>query len=211
MGRLGIRIANAVLFSLCCFQLAHVFNAISADLLMPAPDVFEAPSQIAALAPRDWDERKPILDRNLFAAQLFPAPPPEPEPEPEPLLEETKLPVRLLGTLLSAVSGNSTAAIAENGSRSHELLHVGDQLERHPQAQVAKIERGRVILQNGARREELLLVEDKTSMPPRRDAPTRSARRTPTAPAPRLPPVPGPSSRFPASVFLPAPRSTASK
>jgi general secretion pathway protein C len=175
MGQLGIRIANVALFTVCCFQVASVVNHVSADFLMPGPASFAASAVPAARGPRDWDERKAILDRNLFGAQIF-AGDFFPEPEPQEDLEETRLPVQLLGTQLSSIREHSKAAIADRGARNTELLHEGDSLEKHPQARLIRIERGRVILDNKGRREELLLAEA-TNLPAARSKPNRSSRR----------------------------------
>ena len=187
MGRLGIRIANAALFTLCCFQVAGVFNKVSADLLMPDGPSFASVATAAPHTPRSWADRQPILDRNLFGAQVF-AQELEPEPEPQEDLEETRLPLRLLGTHLSSVREHSRAAISDTSGRESELLHEGDSLSKHPQARLLRIERGRVILQNGAHREELLLDEEAglaaaAPPPPSRDA-RRSRRTASTAQAP---------------------------
>ncbi len=175
MGRLGIRIANVALFTLCCFQVASVFNRVSANLLMPGSASFASTAEPAVHVPRDWDDRKPILDRNLFGAQIF-SEEFEPEPEPQEDLDKTKLPIRLLGTQLSSVRANSKAAISEKSGRDYELLHEGDTLEKHPRVQLVRIERGRVILQNGTRREELSL-DEASNLPAAPTRPTRSARR----------------------------------
>jgi general secretion pathway protein C len=173
MGRLGIRIANAALFTLCCFQVASVFNEVSADLLMPDSASFASIAPATAQAPRSWAERQAILDRNLFGAQIL-GEQLALEPEPEDL-EETRLPVRLLGTQLSSVREHSKAAISDTSGREHELLHEGDTLAKHPQARLVRIERRRVILQNGALREELLLDEESAVAPTRvQDAMRRS-------------------------------------
>jgi len=157
MGRLGIRIANVALFSLCCFQVAAVFNRVSADFLMPSPASFASGTAPDAVAARSWDQRKPILDRNLFGAKMFAEVVPEIEIEEE--LEQTKLPLRLLGTQVHSVGENSKAAVTDKAGRFRELLYIGDSLERHPQVKLIKIERGRVILQNQGRQEELLLAK----------------------------------------------------
>ena len=175
MGRLGIRIANAVLFTLCSFQVASMVNDVSADALRPGPPSFaSAAAAPVANQPPGWEARKPILERNLFGAQMFA----EIEPEPEPVedLEETTLPVRLLGTQLHSIRANSKAAIAAKGARDHELLYEGDTLEKHPQARLIRIERGRVILDNRGRREELLLA-DATAVNSRPTPPPRDSRR----------------------------------
>ena len=183
MGRLGIRIVNGLLFALCSFQVAGVFNKVSAELLMPAAASFAFVPPRATDVGGDWSDLEPILERNLFGAQIVPIALPEPEPEEK--LDETKLPLQLLGTLLSDNPKTSTAAIADKGAADHELLREGDQLARHQHVRVARIERGRVILQNRDRREELLLNEDQplaaASFSPRALRPDRRSSRRPSA------------------------------
>jgi general secretion pathway protein C len=195
MGQLGIRIVNGLLFTLCCFQVASVFNKVSADLLMPAAASFAVTAPSEATAATSWDDRKPILDRNLFGAQILPVA--RPISEPSENLEETKLPLQLLGTLLSDDSTLSTAAIAETGNPDHELLREGDVLARHARVRVAAIERGRVILQNGDRREELLLSEDPippTGRPSLAKRDSRRGRRPSVRRRPTVPTVPTPAA-----------------
>ena len=177
MGRLGIRIANVALFTLCCFQVANVVNDVSADLLMPGPASFSSAVAPDPVVERSWAERTPILDRNLFGAQIFAAA--EPTPTPVENLEATKLPLRLLGTQVSSVREHSKAAIADSAGRDPEVLHEGDPFAKHPEARLVRIERRRVVLQNGARREELRLDdEDAVEPPPVRAAARRTSRRS---------------------------------
>lgn len=181
MARLGIRIANVALLTLCCFQTAAVFNKVSADLLMPGAASFaEAPAPVADVR-RTWDDRKPILDRNLFGAQIAGAFEPEPEPED---LQATRLPVRLVATQVHSVRENSKAAISDKSGRAEEVVYEGDFLDKHPQARLVRIERGRVILQNQGRREELLLAEVKGGRQPKRTDRKRRSRRSAAKPAP---------------------------
>jgi type II secretion system protein C len=158
------------------------------------PEIRSLPAtdQPVALAQRSWADREPILTRNLFGAQIV-APPPEPEPEPD--LEETKLPLELLGTLLAADRSNSQAVISERGTPEPTLLREGEPLERYPQAKIARIERKRVILKNGSKHEELLLSEKVAAKNPRaaRTASRRSSRRSVTRQA-RTPAQPKASS-----------------
>lgn len=190
MGRFGIRITNVLLAALCLFQIAGVVNAVKEDSQAPAIAAYDVADQAAPPKTRSWADRQPILDRNLFGAQIVAAPP-EPEPEPEEELEETKLPLMLVGTLLSDVATKSTAAITERGRTVPELLYVGDRLERHPKVKIAAIERGRVILQNGAKREELLLSEVAvaSTRPASRPTSPRSSRRSTTRRTPRTQPT----------------------
>jgi len=132
MRRLGIRIANVALFTLCCFLLADVFNKISADLLLPSGGAAPPPAPAPERRVRSWDERKPILQRNLFGAQVVSDPIAYSEPEPEDI-EKTELPLQLLGTIASD----------------------------NPETALERIERRRVILLNGESREELNLEDRK--------------------------------------------------
>jgi type II secretion system protein C len=188
MGRLGIRIANAVLFILCSFQVANVVNKVGADALRPGPADLAPTSEPSVIAPPSWDSRQAILDRNLFDAQIFASA--EPEIEIVEELEETKLPVLLLGTQFSSVREHSKAAIADRGAREHQVLREGEALEKHPQARLVRIERGRVILDNQGRREELVLAEaapGESQRPlPRseRQSQRRASRPAPAPPAP---------------------------
>jgi general secretion pathway protein C len=169
----GIRIANVALFTLCCFLVADVFNDISAEFLMVARAAAPAPPAVESLRARGWEERRPILERNLFGAQIAAMPAP-PLPVDE-LLTATKLPLRLLGTVLSLDPATSRATIEDKSSRKHEVLRTGDSLQAYAQVEVAAIERGRVILLNEDRREELRLQENSRPTAP---VPKRTARRS---------------------------------
>jgi type II secretion system protein C len=180
MGRLAIRIANVALFVLCAYLTADVVNAVNGEVLIPGllpprPRA-EAPTDAAPSDRRSWEDRRVILDRNLFGAQL--AGDALPAQEPEEDLEKTKLPLRLLGTAAALDPALSSAAIEDLGKRQHEVVRVGDRLSGHGEVQVAAIERRRVVLQNGPRREELSLDEEELAKAvARRPPPRRAARR----------------------------------
>ena len=93
-------IANAALFTVCCFLVANTANAVfSAMLVGPSGEAAAAPAARPATA-KSWKDREVILSRNLFNASLLaPQRPVEPEPE---VLEATKLPLALLGTAACA-------------------------------------------------------------------------------------------------------------
>ena len=160
MRRLGIRIANVALFTLCCFLLADVFNKISADLLLPSGGAAPPPAPAPERRVRSWDERKPILQRNLFGAQVVSDPIAYSEPEPEDI-EKTELPLQLLGTIASDNPETARATIWDEKERHHQVLRTGDQLEHHADVRLERIERRRVILLNGESREELNLEDRK--------------------------------------------------
>jgi general secretion pathway protein C len=174
LGQLGIRFANIALFVTCTYLTAGVVNDVGGEWLAPAPAAAAAPPPDFSASRAQWTERQPILDRNLFGAQL--AGEDVPEPEPDEKLEETRLPLRLLGTAAADRAELSTAAIEDKGSKEHQVVRIGDRLEKHPNVEIVSIERKRVVLQNGARREELVLDEDAPPSPPTR----RTARRART-------------------------------
>lgn len=178
MGRWVIRSVNVGIFVLCCFLAAGVFNRISAEMLS-TPPVSAPPSARAQTAPgRTWQDRKAIVDRNLFGAQLGSGEPVLVEPEED--LAKTRLPLRLLGTAASPEPTRSTAAVEDQNTREHEVVRVGDHLQNHPTVEVLRIEPRRIVLQNGARREELVLDETLDTSGPRVAA-ARPARRAPPA------------------------------
>ena len=158
--RLCLRIGNAVLLTFCCFLLANIANQVSAALLeksgakgveLPLSPV-GAPEEAPA---KTWRER--ILDRNLFGAALIvTAPTPEPEPEQ---LEKTELPLELAGTVASDARSARMASIWNQKRREYQVLRPGDRLEHHPEVELARVERGRVVLRNGDELEELLLAD----------------------------------------------------
>jgi type II secretion system protein C len=177
MGPVGIRIANAALFVLSCFLVANVINEASESALTPVgPPVLPQHESVEA-RDRGWNVRKTILDRNLFGAQVGTIPTVVVESTEQ--LEKTRLPLRLLGTISSSDQTVASAAIEDTGSRQHEVVKVGDNLKRHSDVEVIRIDRKRVILQNGTRQEELLLAEEtptNISKRPSRKKPKRSRR-----------------------------------
>jgi len=126
-----------------------------------------------------WEDRQVILERNLFGAQVVDAPAP-PDPEPDEPMEETRLPLKLLGTIASDDQRVASAAIESNQTRQHEVVKVGDTLTAHAGVSVERIERGRVVLRNDGKREVLTLDEEAlgrmASAPP--PSSRRSARRS---------------------------------
>ncbi len=167
MGQLGIRAANVVTFVLCCFLVAGVVNRIIEDQLAPdyTSGIYE--ERVEGIEQHTWDERKVILDRNLFGAEVAKAParpiptaPPPPPPVQTPLVE-TRLPLKLLGTMAAEPMRLSTAVIQNTRAHKHEVVQVGDHIKEHESVIVLAIEPRRVILQNGGKREELVLEEKK--------------------------------------------------
>lgn len=153
MARYVSWLANAALLMLCCALIASTTNAVFAAWLTPepvvaAPDAAGAP----ALAERGWNDRQVILARNLFNASLL-APPRTGPIVVDEDLEETKLPLTLLGTFASPDPEIARAAIDDKEARTHLVLKVGDEIQ-NGRAKLIRIERRRIVLsENGTLRE----------------------------------------------------------
>jgi type II secretion system protein C len=183
MGPWLIKALNFMLLGASCYLVADAVTEIGGEALEPPPlqneVVRPAESTEAALV-----SPNAILDRNLFGAQLagevqLNAAPDESEAE----LEETKLPLRLLGTAAATDTFRSRAAIQDEKLRKHLVVGIGDEIEGHTRVRVKDIQRTRVVLDNRGKLEELLLHEDGprvAAAPPRRPTPgARQARRAP--------------------------------
>jgi general secretion pathway protein C len=181
MATVGIRLANVVLFVLSCSVAANVITDVAASVVvpsrMPTPPV---PEIQTAAAPR-WQDRQVILDRNLFGAQVVDDPVVAEAP-PDEDIEETKLPLTLLGTISSEDQRVASAAIQNSTTREHEVVKVGDYLTGLDQVRVERIDRGRVVLLNRNEREVLTLEEDTGATlaraVPQVDRSSRASRRT---------------------------------
>ncbi|MCH7708319.1 MAG: hypothetical protein IH884_07500, partial [Myxococcales bacterium] len=90
-------VVNAGLLVLCCFLVANTANTVFASLLTPAPDPALPAALGSAPTKMSWEDRQVILDRNLFGSKLVATAVPELDPLAD--LEETGLPLQLIGTL----------------------------------------------------------------------------------------------------------------
>lgn len=167
MNRTVLWIANGALLVLCCFLAARVATALAAEWIAPAPSAAEPPERRAELPERDWSERRAILDRNLFNVSTLEPEPAAPEETPEEL-EETQLPLELLGTAASADPERSWAAVKDLEQGTHQIVRVNDVLKE--EARVLRIERRRLVLQNGSKHEELALGEEEGPSSARRSS-----------------------------------------
>lgn len=169
VNKYAVYVLNGVLGVLACFLLATIVTAV-----IPEPDPESAslaPATVAPPQPKGWDERKVILERNLFNASTLA---PVVVEDPDADLEATKLPLKLLGTVAGGTD-QSWAAVLDTETGQHMVVRVDDLLK--DRAQVLRIERRRIVLQNGAKREELALEGDAGDAGVTRTA----ARATPTA------------------------------
>lgn len=150
---------NAALAVLCCWIAAGLLADVTAELLVPAPTLPATSAAPAAPAPRTWQSRQAILDRNLFKASTA-------TPGSEAIAEElaaTKLPLKLLGTVAAGDERRSWAAVEDLEKRQHLVVRVQDRLQG--KAEVVRIERRRIVLRNGGRLEELALDEGQPPQP----------------------------------------------
>ncbi len=175
----GLRIANFLLFVFSCFMVADIGNRLIEGALTP----IEAPPAPAAArtgaSEPSWTDRQVILDRNLVGSGKG-----EPQIDVNALLEafadqdleETKLPLTLLGTIASSDQRVASAALQNNASRKHEVVKVGDRLQQFPDVEVIAIHRQRVVLNNKGRREELKIDDEGPAVAARRPPPRRKSR-----------------------------------
>lgn len=80
--------------------------------------------------------------------------PPAPE---EASLPHTKLPLRLVATVVRENPALSLATVEDLARTGHQVMSEGQRFDAHPQASLVSIERGRVILDNDGVREQLVL------------------------------------------------------
>lgn len=159
MSVLGFRLANVVLFLAATWLAADVVTEVAASILIPPSTPAYVKTTSVAPSAQPWSQRQAILDRNLFGAQVI-ADEVVDEIEPDEELQETRLPLKLLGTVASTDQIVASAAIENSRKRTHEVVKVGDRLADFTDVVVFRIDRGRVVLQNGASREELTMNED---------------------------------------------------
>ncbi len=161
MHRIAIWTANGALFVLCCYLIAAALNLVAAELLAPVARAVAPRAAPPAPRARSWNERRQIVERNLFGVDnsksvAVALPPVEDEEE----LAATKLPLRLLGTAASSLDRLSWAAVEDLQKREHQVVQLGDRVQG---ARVAAIQRRRIVLENQGRREELALEDEKSN------------------------------------------------
>jgi type II secretion system protein C len=186
-------LANTVLFTLCCFLVADTANAIIAALLSQSPAWAIESGPRGGLENRSWNDRQQITQRNLFHSSKLAARASTPTAPTDEELKETKLPLKLWGTIAANDPALSWASVEETGKGVIAAVRVGDKIQT---ATIVGIERRRVVLlENGSRRSLSLddddaggksLASSKRSKPSTRKTTSRSSRRT-SARTPRKP------------------------
>jgi len=178
-------LANTVLFALCCFLVADTANAIIAALLSQSPARAVESGPRSGLENRSWNDRQQITQRNLFHSSKLAVKSSTPTAPTDEELTETKLPLKLWGTIAAVDPALSWASVEETGKGVIAAVRVGDKIQS---ATIVGIERRRVVLlENGSRRSLSLddddaggksLASSKRSKPSTRKTTSRSSRRT---------------------------------
>lgn len=144
--------------------------------LLPAPPSPPAerslPRETASTSAGDPDHFSPdentlaaITRRNLFKVQLDKkevSQPKAPESKPVETLEETRLDLTLLGTVVQT-PGKPYAVIREGRSRDQNMFHIGDTIK---DAEIRSILRKKVILRYKGKDETLTMAAEKTDKGP---------------------------------------------
>ena len=112
-------------------MVADTANSVFAAMLTPSLEQQIVAPDGPAPSTRRSDKREVIIARNLFNASTL-APPPltMPEPEPEEDLEESRLPLKLLGTAASSNPALSHAAVENTRLKQTVVVKINDDLER---------------------------------------------------------------------------------
>jgi type II secretion system protein C len=178
-------LANTVLFTLCCFLVADTANAIIAALLSQSPARAVESGPRSGVESRSWTDRQQITQRNLFHSSKLAAQSSQPAAPTDEELKETKLPLKLWGTIAANDPALSWASVEETGKGVIAAVRVGDKIQS---ATIVGIERRRVVLLENGNRRSLSLDDDdaggkslassKRSKPSTRKTTSRSSRRT---------------------------------
>ena len=151
-------LANTALFTLCCFLVANTANAIIAAWLS------QSPARAVELGPRSgpksrtWHDRQQITRRNLFHSAILSSSSSTPTAPTDEELQETKLPLKLWGTIAATNPALSWASVEETGLKGAiSAVRVGDQIQN---ATIVGIERRRVVLLENDNRRSLSLDDD---------------------------------------------------
>ena len=152
---------NLILVIVCAYVAARVVHNLRRPEAVQAPAASaSAPNFQVSSPPRVFTHYQPILDRNLFKANLVEKVEPPPEEVPEKI-EESPLQAKLIATVVSGDEAKSSATIEDQTTRTRDIYHLKGMLM--DEAQVVKIERERVVVLRGGVHEALSLYEDKNA------------------------------------------------
>lgn len=163
----GLRLTQ-VLLAVACLGVV----ALGVEPLIAAPALPEAPTLVhppVVVPERDPARYAVIGERNLFRT-LQGAPEPVVEEEN---LEETKLRLRLLGTIVSSIPERSIASIEDLNMGKTQALAIEDEIAG---ARLVRVERYRVVLDNRGKLEQITIDDAPAPAVARRSAPRARAR-----------------------------------
>jgi general secretion pathway protein C len=168
MKRVLILTANTALVVLSCYLASGIVTGIVAALLEPEAASASPSRALAGASPRDRGDRQVILSRNLFnVSTLAPAG----VDVEQTAYEQTKLPLRLLGTAAADDTALSWAAIEDLETKQHLVVRMDQEVKGG--ARVVSIERRRIVLLNNGRKEQLGLEGDEVAAATARPTRTR--------------------------------------
>jgi hypothetical protein len=185
--RYGLRAFHITLVAACLYLLYGVVSAFlgTSELAEPViPDVEALPPSEVDFLPYQI-----VGERNLFESRDVALPPP---PPPEEKLKESKLQLRLIGTIAGTSRALSWATVENEKTKEHVHVTIGDQLGETPDIKVARIERKKLVVDNKGQFEAITMEEPETTTKPRPTKTRPKARRRPRrrGDAPRPSPQP---------------------
>jgi type II secretion system protein C len=214
--RASVWALNGLLIALCAYWTAAFLLAAAGTLITSSGAVGHDTAVAAPTERPTWQERRVILDKNLFQVSTLLPDDFVPDDQIRADLEETKLPLSLIGTVASSLREEARASVRIDREGRVVTVRIGEEVIDG--ATVSRIERRRVVLENRGSLEALSLDDDNARplQASRGLAPTRptDARRGPprqgraTATTRRRPPIDAAALRDPAQIasqarFLP--------
>jgi general secretion pathway protein C len=174
---------NGLLLLGCGYLLATSLRTLLFPAAVPAVTLPEA--RPVEKVEREFDRYREIAGRDLFGAGPTGAPPPIARADEQ--IEASQLRLRLIGTAYASDPVRSVAVLEDESKRERMVVRTGYTLPG-TDAEVERIERGRLIVKNRGRLEEIKFSED-TQAPQARKARGRRARAAATPPPrPEAPP-----------------------
>ena len=175
MLRYGLRAFHITLVAACLYLLYGVVSAFlgTTELAEPSiPDVEALPRSEVDFLPYQI-----VGERNLFESRDVALPPP---PPPEEKLQESKLQLRLIGTIAGTSRALSWATVENEKTKEHLHVTIGDQLGATPDIKVARIERKKLVVDNKGQFEAITMDEPETTTKPRSPKTRPNVRRRPS-------------------------------
>jgi general secretion pathway protein C len=182
--RTGLLSLNGLLLLGCGYLLATSLRTLLFPAPVPAMTLPEA--RPVQKVERSFDRYREIAGRDLFGGGPTISPPPTRAMDEK--IEESQLRLRLIGTAYASDPVRSVAVLEDETKRERMVVRAGYTLPG-TEAEVARIERGRLILKNRGRLEAIEFTDEKAAPQAKRGrgrrARTAGAAPTPPAAPPR--------------------------